>query len=127
VPIFNERLNPDGTSAWANGGSATEVEAVMWSTGVPSEKVHLVVGKVEDTIPRSVPESIAVLRLDTDWYESTMHELVHLWPRVSSGGVLIVDDYGWWRGSRRAVDEFFGGRELLNRIDPSGARLVVKR
>lgn len=67
------------------------------------------------------------MRLDTDWYESTKHELVHLWPRLSVGGVLIVDDYGWWRGSRQAVDEFFADQPvLLNRIDGAGARLAVK-
>jgi O-methyltransferase len=83
---------------------------------------------VEDTIPGSAPEQIALLRLDTDWYESTRHELIHLYPRLSAGGVLIVDDYGHWQGSRRAVDEWIaqaGVRILLNRIDYTG-RVAVK-
>jgi hypothetical protein len=70
-----------------------------------------------------------VLRLDTDWYESTKHELVHLYPRLSPGGVLILDDYGHYEGARRAVDEYFeqvGERPLLTRVDYTG-RVGVKR
>lgn len=67
-----------------------------------------------------MPEQIALMRIDTDWYESTRHELEHLFPRLSPGGVLIVDDYGFWRGSRKAVDEYFQGELLLNRIDSDG-------
>ena len=77
----------------------------------------------------AAPDEVAVLRLDTDWYESTKHELVHLYPRVSPGGVLILDDYGHYEGARRAVDEYFeevGGRPLLSRIDYTG-RVGVKR
>jgi len=69
-----------------------------------------------------------VLRLDTDWYESTYHELKHLFPRLSPGGVLIVDDYGSFQGARRATDQYLresGARILLTRIDYTG-RLGVK-
>lgn len=125
APIWHERLLPDGTSWWAAGARAG-VEQVIQATGYPTSLVRLVEGTVEETIPADAPEQIAVLRLDTDWYQSTMHELEQLWPRVVSGGILIVDDYGWWRGSRQATDEFFAGRVLLNRIDPAGSRLVVK-
>ena len=86
-------------------------------------------GRVENTLPLRAPEQIALLRLDTDWYESTHHELVHLYPRVALGGVLIVDDYGHWQGARRAVDQFFSETKspiLLNRIDYTG-RIGVKR
>jgi O-methyltransferase len=77
------------------------------SVGYPMEWVRMIQGKVEDTMPGVIPESIALLRLDTDWYESTRHELIHLYPRLVSGGVLILDDYGFWQGARKAVDEFF--------------------
>jgi len=83
---------------------------------------------VEDTIPNGAPESISLLRLDTDWYESTRHELVHLFPRLSRGGVIIIDDYGRWAGQKKAVDEYFAQNNiaiLLNRIDYS-ARIGVK-
>lgn len=105
-----------------------EVERNLRSTTYPPHLFHLVQGKVEDTIPGMIPDKIALLRLDTDWYESTRHELVHLFPRLERGGVLVIDDYGHWKGSRRAVDEYFSGdgpRILLNRVDYTG-RIGVK-
>lgn len=104
------------------------VRAAVLATGYPAELVHFVVGRVEETIPAQAPSRIALLRLDTDWYESTRHELEHLFPRVVHGGVLLVDDYGHWRGARRAVDEYLQTHRvplLLNRIDYS-ARIGVK-
>jgi O-methyltransferase len=104
------------------------VRGNVLSTGYPEERVHFVRGKVEDTLPAQAPDRLALLRLDTDWYESTRHELVHLYPVLSPGGVLIIDDYGHWDGSRRAVDEYFSGDAeplLLNRIDYTG-RVAIK-
>jgi O-methyltransferase len=75
--------------------------------------VHLIPGDVSVTLKRPpLPEQIALLRLDTDFYKSTKAELEALWPRVVKGGVLIVDDYGHWAGSRRAVNEYFGLRPI---------------
>lgn len=102
-----------------------EVEANIRTTGYPADKVHFVKGKVEDTIPGTIPGEIAILRLDTDWYESTRHELEHLYPRLVKGGVLIIDDYGHWDGARRAVDEYFADGVLLSRIDYTG-RMTLK-
>jgi O-methyltransferase len=104
-----------------------EVKTNLGLTGYPTEKIRFIQGKVEGTIPAASPEKIAVLRLDTDWYESTKHELEHLYPLLSDGGVLIIDDYGYWQGARRAVDEYFTDRQpiLLNRIDQEG-RIAVK-
>ncbi len=100
------------------------VKRNVLSTGYPSERLHFVQGRVEDTIPRVSPDTIALLRLDTDWYESTRHELVHLYPLLVTGGVLLIDDYGHWRGCRQAVDEFIAGRRtdapFLQRIDYTG-------
>ncbi len=99
------------------------VKATMALSQYDPARVHYVAGKVEDTIPAAAPPAIALLRLDTDWYESTRHELEHLFPRLASGGVLIIDDYGWWAGARRAVDEFFAAHSapiLLNIIDDTG-------
>jgi hypothetical protein len=104
-----------------------DVRAGMDTTGYPTERIHYHAGKVEDTIPAAAPERIALLRLDTDWYESTRHELEHLYPRVAPGGVVIIDDYDYWEGSRRAVDEFLtatGARLLLVPVDT--ARVAVK-
>ena len=99
----------------------------MVETGYPEERVHFHPGKVEDTIPGRAPERIALLRLDTDWYESTRHELEHLYARVPSGGVLIIDDYATWQGARKAVDEFLeraGERLLL--VPIAAGRIAVK-
>ena len=75
-----------------------------------------------------LPGQIALLRLDTDFYESTRHELVHLFPLLVTGGVLIIDDYGHWEGARKAVDEYMENHKikiLLNRIDYTG-RIAIK-
>ena len=100
-----------------------EVKRNVASTGYPDELTTFVKGKVEDTIPQTIPESIAILRLDTDFYESTRHEMEHLFPRLVHGGVLIIDDYGHWAGARKAVDEYIAGHDvriLLNRTDYTG-------
>jgi O-methyltransferase len=115
------------TDLWAVS-PLDEVKRVMALSEYPGERIRYVQGKVEDTIPAGAPQQIAILRLDTDWYESTHHELVHLLPRVSPGGVLIVDDYGFWQGARQAVDEYLdssGVRLLLNRIDDTGRIAVM--
>ena len=113
---------------WVRAGLDSVRENVSM-TGYPDALLHYVVGRVEDTIPEQAPESIALLRLDTDWYASTKHELEHLVPRLSPGGVLIVDDYHYWQGSRKAVDEYFrsrgGNAPLWTRISSSGAVLTL--
>jgi O-methyltransferase len=104
------------------------VQAAVASTGYPSERLHFVKGMVEETIPGAAPAEIALCRLDTDWYASTAHEMEHLYPRISPGGVLLIDDYGHFQGSKKAVDEYIadhGLHLLLHRIDFTG-RLVVK-
>jgi O-methyltransferase len=106
-----------------------EVRVNLLSTGYPEDRMIFVEGEVEKTVPGVAASDIALLRLDTDWYESTRHELVHLFPRLVGGGVLIIDDYGYWAGSKKAVDEYFrehGFHMLLSRIDPNG-RMGVKR
>jgi hypothetical protein len=105
-----------------------DVKDNLGRTGYPLERCRFVVGKVQDTIPATIPERIALLRLDTDWYESTKHEIEHLLPLVAPGGVLILDDYGEWKGARGAVDEYFDSLEhapLLNRIDFTGRICVI--
>jgi O-methyltransferase len=99
------------------------VQANMSSTGYPEEKLHFIKGRVEDTIPGIVPDRIAILRLDTDWYESTYHEMAHMFPLLAERGVLLIDDYGHWRGAREAVNQYLqesGSAILLNRLDQTG-------
>jgi hypothetical protein len=121
--------NHDGVGSDWCYASLEEVRKNVLSTGYPSDRVRFVRGKVEDTIPTGgVPDRIALLRLDTDWYESTLHELRHLYPKLQPGGVLLLDDYGSWQGARQATDEFFssaGSRPFLARIDEA-ARIGIK-
>lgn len=105
-----------------------EVRANMQTVGYPMAKIRCIKGMVENTIPQSAPDRIALLRLDTDYYESTYHEMRHLFPRIVPGGVLIIDDYGHFKGARKAVDKYIKEnnlRLLLHRIDYS-ARVAVK-
>ncbi|MHC1753256.1 TylF/MycF/NovP-related O-methyltransferase [Humidesulfovibrio sp.] len=126
-PAYEAALTPDGQCGWCSA-MLDEVRANMASTGYPAKRVRFVPGPVEGTIPAHAPGAIALLRLDTDWYESTRHELNHLYPRLARHGVLIIDDYGHWKGARKAVDDYFQGlspRPLLTRMDYTG-RLAVK-
>jgi O-methyltransferase len=106
-----------------------DVKNNMAKTNYPSSNIRYIKGKVEHTIPQNMPEStVALLRLDTDWYESTLHEMKHLYPLLISEGVLIIDDYGHWQGAKKAVDEYFTAQNkslLLNRIDYTG-RIAIK-
>jgi O-methyltransferase len=119
--------SPDTSHIWARS-TLDDVKIGMGETRYPTELVKYIVGPVESTIPDQAPERIALLRLDTDWYSSTYHELVHLWPRISPNGVLIIDDYGYWAGAKRAVDQYFHEirvHPFLHRIDDTG-RAVIK-
>jgi O-methyltransferase len=125
--ILAERERSSDDPFWGVAARA-QVENNLRRTGYPMDRFRLVPGDVLATIPAEAPAGIALLRLDTDWYASTRHELEHLYPRLVRGGVLIVDDYGYWRGSRKATDEYFrtiGARPLLNRVDFTG-RIAVK-
>lgn len=117
----------DTEAVWARAG-LEDVQAGMAETGYPSDRVHFHRGLVEDTVPGEAPEQIAILRLDTDWYSSTKHELEHLFPRLSPGGVLILDDYGHWDGARKATDEFLESLgEPLLLLPLAAGRIAVRR
>jgi len=125
---FNRQKTSEESSAWCLSTLDQTRENVL-STGYPGEKLHFVEGMVEETIPATIPSGgIALLRLDTDWYESTKHELVHMFPLLAENGPLIIDDYGHWEGARKAVDEYLAEQELqmfLSRIDYTG-RIGIK-
>ena len=98
------QTGPD-SSDWCRA-SLDEVKQNLATIQYDFNRFKFVEGKVEETIPGTLPDEIAILRLDTDWYESTKHEMIHLFPRLVSKGVLIVDDYHTWSGSKKAVDEY---------------------
>jgi hypothetical protein len=105
-----------------------EVKANVLSTGYPEAAFRFIQGDVAVTLRESVPDVIALLRLDTDWYQSTRTSLEVLFPRLEIGGVCILDDYGHWSGARKAVDEYFQDysfRPLMHPIDFSG-RIFLK-
>ena len=118
---FEETRTGEDSADWCRA-TLEDVRRNLATLPYDPARFVLVEGKVEDTIPGTLPERIAILRLDTDWYESTRHEMEHLMPRVVPRGVLIVDDYFRWAGNREAVDEYLsraGIPILLNKVGRS--------
>jgi O-methyltransferase len=114
--------------AWGFGGTLDMVRATLSTSKYPMDKMVFVQGLVEDTIPQQRPDQISLLRLDTDFYKSTLHELVHLYPLLSKCGILIIDDYGYFKGSKTATDEYIANNNLslyLSRVN-HGVRLAIK-
>jgi hypothetical protein len=109
---------------WAVAG-IDDVREGMAETGYPADRVHLHPGLVEDTVPEQAPDTIALLRLDTDWYSSTKHELEHLYTRLSPGGVLILDDYSDWEGARKATDDWLEATGEPLFLVPMGAGVIA--
>ena len=108
--------------------SLEQVKENIKNADIEHKKIEFVQGDILKTIPGKMPQQISLLRLDTDWYDSTYHELVHLFPRLVRNGILIIDDYGHWRGAREATDKYFQQFHhpvFMNRIDMTG-RLIVK-
>lgn len=114
------------TRVWAYADLA-DVQQGMAETGYPAHLIHYHPGRVEETVPAQAPQRIALLRLDTDWYESTRHELEHLYDRLSPGGLLVLDDYGDWEGARKATEEWLDKTGVPLFLAPMGSgRIAVK-
>jgi len=126
MPVWSNQATSD-YNKWCYA-SLEDVHYNMSLTQYNMNNVSFVEGMVEDTIPRTNPNKIAILRLDTDWYESTYHEMNHLFPIVSNLGVLIIDDYGHWQGARKAINQYFEENKyfyMLQKIDETG-RVMIK-
>ena len=126
--LLKEQERIPARNVWAMA-TLDDVQANLQSTGYPSQNLVYRKGLVQDTLQESLPSDIAILRLDTDWYELTLIELQKLWPLLSKSGVMIIDDYGWWKGQRQAVDEFFKAmpfKPFFSRIDV-GMVLAIKQ
>ncbi len=132
--FYKERLEAaaskrkDAGDQYRHKTSLEDVRALMCSTGYPETRLKLVKGFVEETIPQICPDRLALMRLDTDFYTSTYHELKHLYPKLERGGILFVDDYGQYLGARVATDEYLcesGFPVLLNRLSDN-ERIAVK-
>ena len=106
VILKREKNKVGKWTTWAHA-SLEDVQEGISKCRLPKEQVKYVIGDVHNTVPLNLPESIAVCRIDTDWYSSTSHVLKNAWERITPGGILILDDYDIWSGARNAVDEFF--------------------
>lgn len=94
-----------------------------------TNSIKLIKGDVKKTlmINENLPKKISILRLDTDFYESTKIELEILYPKVQIGGILIIDDYGEWKGSKKAVDEYFKDNIPFLHIVDQSCRYLIKK
>ena len=109
--------------------SLYDVKKIIGNAKYPSEKIKYVVGDVLETLDDkiNIPTKISILRLDTDWYSSTKKEMEVLYPKLNKHGVLIVDDYGHWTGSKKAIDEYFQHEQILiEHIDYTGIKIIKK-
>ena len=89
--------------------------------------INKIIFHIGDIVKNEVyPEKIAILRLDTDWYESTKFELDNFYKYVVKGGIVIIDDYGHWKGCKQAVDEFIEKNPeiTLIQIDETGVYFI---
>ena len=116
----------EGKNIWAYS-SIEEVKHNI-KVKVPNNNIKLIKGPVEETllVQDNLPEKISLLRLDTDFYNSTKIELEILFPRLIKGGFLIIDDYGHWKGSRKAVDDYFNKEMPFVHFVDETCRLIIK-
>lgn len=125
--LKNERKTAGKNNTWAFA-TLSDVQKNIRSTNFPFDRVKFIEGDVMQTVPHCLPKKLSLCRIDTDWYESTKHIISHTWPRLAEGGILLLDDYDVWSGSRAAIDEYFkevNYRPLAIRID--SGRLIVKK
>jgi Macrocin-O-methyltransferase (TylF) len=107
-------------------GTVEEVKALFDRLQLAAG-VHFVKGLFQDTLPVTRVGPIALLHIDGDWYESVKTCLENLYDRVTPGGIIQFDDYGYWKGARKAVDEFLKARGIrapLRKLDYSGRSLL---
>ena len=108
--------------------SLDDVENSIKKLFLSLDDFNLVKGKVEDTLinKKNLPSKISLLRLDTDFYESTKVELEILYPLLVQKGVLIIDDYGDFIGCRKAVDDYFFDKNVLMISIDKSCRIIIK-
>ena len=121
VELDSSKKKENSKDIWAYS-PLSYVEKNMKNTGLNLNNIRYVKGLVEETLERESPNKISILRLDTDFYESTKKELEELYPLLEVGGIIIIDDYGHWKGCKKAVDEYFEDKKniFFQQIDYSG-------
>jgi O-methyltransferase len=132
VKRFNENLKKN-QSDWAFA-SIEDVRSNFINAKVDLKGVNFIKGDVVETLKlnENIPNNICVLRLDTNFYESTKMEIETLYPRLELGGSLLLDDYGSWEGSKKATDDYLNSlsnkkRPLMSFVDAAGRSLIKVR
>jgi hypothetical protein len=123
---YNKLKTENGFSDWCRA-YIDEVKKNVFSIPYDKSKIHFVEGMVEDTLKKANHDKIALLRLDTDFYSSTKVEMEILYPKLVSGGALIIDDYNYWSGSKKAVNEYFEKNNINLKLEHrtgSGAFMI---
>lgn len=127
--LLKKTKKGNGNNIWCIAG-LDDVKANLAASNYPEHLLRFIQGDVADTLDleENLPKEIALLRLDTDWYQSTRKELDILFPRLVKGGVCIIDDYGHWAGARKAVDEYLleNGLYPLMQVSDYSGRLFLK-
>ncbi len=113
LKIWEKNIIDDNTNNWCYT-SLENVQNTLNKTGYNNEYLHYICGDVCETlqINENIPEKISLLRLDTDWYESTKKELETLFDKVVKNGLIIFDDYYLWNGQQKAVNDYFKNNNL---------------
>ena len=117
IKIWESKKTGINSSSWCYC-SLEDVQNSVYKTNYPKKNLHFIKGDVMKTLleEKNIPDKISVLRLDTDWYESSKFELEKLYHKVVDGGIVILDDYFHWDGQRRATDEFFQENNIEKKI-----------
>jgi hypothetical protein len=121
MDTWTSQIIDETTNEWCYA-PLTDVQNRLGSMGYPEANIHYIVGDVLQTLadPANIPDQIAILRLDTCWYESSKYELEQLYDKVVGGGLIILDDYYHWNGQRKATDEFLQSRNIVVELIPMG-------
>jgi O-methyltransferase len=117
LKIWVSMKTGDNTNAFCYC-SLEQAKKYVNSTNYPQDKLHFIKGDVLETLNKkeNIPDKICILRLDTDWYDSSKYELEKLYNNVVDGGIVILDDYFEWNGQRKATDEFFKENNINKKI-----------
>jgi len=115
LPPPSDNDTPDEHQAYHAGlnlGDPDMVRMICHRLGQDPHALHIIPGWFQDTLPTAPVEQIALLHADGDWYDSVRIVLDTLYDRVSPGGAVVVDDYAYWEGARRALDDFLDAHGL---------------
>jgi hypothetical protein len=115
VDLSNE-VSRTGSAATYLKVSLDEVQANFEKYGLLDEQVQFLKGWFKDTLPAAPIQQLSLIRLDGDMYESTMDAISNLYPKLSRGGFLIVDDYGTWPTCKMAIDEYRARFKIIEPI-----------